>query len=266
MFFTWKTVHRITCMTSTDGFNWTGPLLTFLPQLDLFWEEEVSQPCVIYRNQVFEMWYTATRKERGAFSPGERFIAHAISADGMTWQREREPCFKSQLLWEQYSISHPCVIFDEESRKYRMWYSAGEFDFPNVIGYAQSDDGLNWIRTNEKPILVPKPAHKWERVAVSGCDVKKLRNFYVMAYCGFEHITNSRLCFARSTDGINWEAHHRNPIITGGKQGWWDAGYTTKASLVFDEGAWKMWYTGNFNTTSNIGLMTHAGPDLGFRD
>lgn len=262
LFFTWRTLNRITLMKSKDCKTWEGPLINFLPQLDLPWEEEVLQPTVIYKDGLFEMWYTARTKERGTFSPGESRIAHAISRDGITWEREMEPVFEAQLLWEDYSVAYPCVIYDEEEKKYRMWYSAGEYELPQLMGYAESEDGLTWERKCTEPILKKNPAHKWEREAATMGSVIRHGDYFYMVYCGFEHVTNSRLGFARSKDGIHWEPHPGNPVITGGKQGWWDGGYTGKASLLFDEGVWKMWYTGHFHDMTNLGLMVNERPDL----
>ena len=74
-------------------------------------------------------------------------------------------------------------------------------------------------------------------------------DYFYMVYCGFEHVTNSRLGFARSKDGDPLGATSRKSChYRAGKQGWWDGGYTGKASLLFDEGVWKMWYTGHFTT------------------
>ena len=36
----------------------------------------------------------------------------------------------------------PHVIWDEEMKLFRMWYSGGEQYEPNAIGYATSPDGL----------------------------------------------------------------------------------------------------------------------------
>ena len=264
MYFTWRTMDRITMIKSRDGEVWTDPQINFLPQMDLDWEEEVSQPCVIYKDGIFEMWYTAKRLERSAFEPKISVIAHAVSKDGVTWEREMEPCFAAELLWEEYSVSNPGVLYDENIGKYRMWYTAGDSCLQEFIGYAESVDGLDWKRVVEKPMMERQPAHRWERYAVSEPSVVQHGEWFYMVYSGFEHSTNSRLCFARSRDGIHWEKHPGNPIITGGKQGWWDGGYTGKASLMFDQGIWKMWYTGHLHDRTNIGYMTNDRTDLGF--
>lgn len=264
MFFTWRTMKRITMIMSKDGISWTDPQINFLPQMDLGWEDEVSQPSVIFKDGLFEMWYTSKRFEKNVFEPEECVIAHAISRDGVTWERETEPCFCAELLWEEYCVSNPCVLYDENIGKYRMWYTAGDCSLQKYIGYAESCDGLNWNRILSLPMFERQMDHRWERFAVSEPSVTRYGEWFYMVYSGFEHITNSRLCFARSKDGVNWEKHSSNPVITGGKQGWWDGGYTGKASLMYDEGIWKMWYTGHFHDRTNIGYMTNEKVGLGF--
>jgi hypothetical protein len=43
-------------------------------------------------------------------------------------------------------MSKPCVI--QENNMYKMWYSYRGQSYR--IGYAESDDGIHWIRTDEK--------------------------------------------------------------------------------------------------------------------
>jgi len=262
MYFTWRTLDRISLMKSKDGENWRGPLISFLPQQELAWEGAVMHPSVIYKDGIFEMWYTAKTKERDTFTPGMSRIAHAISKDGITWEREYEPVFEAELIWEEYSVAYPWVIFDDSVKKYKMWYCAGQYDFPQLMGYAESDDGMIWERKTSEPIINKKVDKRWEREAATMGTVVKEGDIYYMLYCGFEHVTNSRLGLARSKDGIHWEEHPGNPIITGGKQGWWDGGYTTRACLLHDDGVWKMWYTGHFHDMTNIGMMTNDNPEI----
>lgn len=258
LYFTWSTMNRISLMQSTDLKLWRGPLINFLPQLDIPWEEKVSEPCIIYKDGRFEMWYTARTIERDTFQPGEGRIAHAVSEDGINWLREMEPVFKPELLWEEYCVSNPSVLYDQKEEKYRMWYAAGSYRLPHLIGYAESKDGLNWRRISDLPVLKSSPGNQWERIAVSKPSVVREGEYFHMIYCGFEHLTNSRLCYARSKDGINWQRHPNNPIITGGKQSWWDSDYTGSASIICeDDGTWRLFYTGGFHNMTNIGIMTN---------
>ena len=49
----------------------------------------------------------------------------------------------------------PDVVWDGDSHQYRMWYSGGEQNEPNAIGYATSPDGLTWTKHADNPIFPP---------------------------------------------------------------------------------------------------------------
>ena len=52
-----------------------------------------------------------------------------------------------------------------------MWYSAGDNFEPDVICYAESSDGISWLKY-EKPVLAAYAPHLWEKKKVGGCCVK----------------------------------------------------------------------------------------------
>ena len=41
-----------------------------------------------------------------------------------------------------------------------MWYSGGEQNEPNAIGYATSPDGLTWTKHGSNPVFVPDPTKR----------------------------------------------------------------------------------------------------------
>ncbi len=47
--------------------------------------------------------------------------------------------------------------------------------------------------------------------------------------------------------------------------GGWDADACYKPYAVFADGRWILWYNGRNNSIEQIGLVTHAREDLGFR-
>ncbi len=88
---------------------------------------------------------------------------------GIEWERKGIVCidFKSD---DEYAISRPCVL--KEDGIYKMWYSyRGEI---YRIGYAESNDGLQWERKDEEAGLV---------VSESGWDSERSCYLHV-----FEHI------------------------------------------------------------------------------
>jgi predicted GH43/DUF377 family glycosyl hydrolase len=95
----------------------------------------------------YKMWYTtntAWREINGETLP-KYHIKYAESEDGTNWARAGQIAidFKSD---EEYAISRPWVI--EKNGLYKMWYSYRGDSYR--IGYAESDDGVKWIRQDDK--------------------------------------------------------------------------------------------------------------------
>ena len=260
----WDSQNKITLQLSDDGVNLDRPLLGMFPQVWYEWEEEIEAPCVIVVDRIFHMWYTAKRGMYDNNVIPSSCIVHATSVNGIDWMREDKPCLCADQLWEKYSVQNPCVIYDDGI--YKMWYSGGEFDVSDAIGYATSHDGIKWTKYNSNPVFEHNSIFRWEYMSVGSCQVLRHKETYYMAYTSYEHLTHGRICFARSKDGIRWERHPNNPIITGGNLGFWDVNYVSKPWMLFEGDKWRMWYTGHRGLESNIGCIIHNGEDLGFNN
>lgn len=68
-------------------------------------------------------------------------IKYAESADGLQWQRDGHVAI-DYANDSEYAISRPSVLRDGD--RWKMWYSFRGESYR--IGYAESDDGKNWIR------------------------------------------------------------------------------------------------------------------------
>ena len=108
----------------------------------------LSYPWIIKEDK-FRMWYGSNLrwgKEDGIRDYGMEFvIKYAESQDGINWVRHGKVCidFKSS---DEYAISRPSVLKDDNI--YKMWYSYRGRKYR--IGYAESDDGMNWTRKDEE--------------------------------------------------------------------------------------------------------------------
>jgi sucrose-6-phosphate hydrolase SacC (GH32 family) len=146
-----------------------------------------------------------------------------------------------------------------------MWYSAGEQNEPNAIGYATSRDGLHWTKCQANPILRPDPASRWEQDRVTACHVVRDRGRYIMFYIGFEDESYAQICIARSRDGVtDWERNPANPILrarTANRDAWdYDAVY--KPYALWDGDRWLLWYNGRRGGVEQIGLAEHKDREL----
>ena len=105
-----------------------------------------ASPSVLIENGVWRMWYVSG--VRWAIEEGKTkhyyHIKYAESKDGLVWHPTGKVCvdFKSP---DEYSIGRPCVL--REGENYRMWYCYRGIKYR--IGYAESRDGLVWVRKDE---------------------------------------------------------------------------------------------------------------------
>ena len=158
----------------------------------------------------------------------------------------------------------PHVLWDDQSRRFRMWYSGGEQYEPDAIGYATSPDGLAWTRHAGNPVFRPDPAIPWEKHKVTACQVVRQGEWYLMFYIGFRDRDHAQIGVARSRDGVTgWQRHPANPIIRPGENQW-DADACYKPFAILDGGRWLLCYNGRRERVEQIGLAIHEGEDLGF--
>ena len=234
MWLSWRPQKSLALVESRDGSHWSEPPTVVLgPRPETGWENDINRPCVLRRADVYHMWYTGQARSRS-------WIGYATSADGVAWKRMSEkPVPAADQPWEKgISVMCPSVIWDDEAGLFRMWYSGGEQNEPNAIGYATSPDGSNWTKYGGNPIFVPRPDHPWKKHKVTACGVEKVGDWHLMFYIGFENERMARVCLARSQDGVtNWQRHPANPIIAPGRDQWdHDACY--KPYAIYDGRQW----------------------------
>ena len=258
MWFSWRPMKSLALVESTDGIRWSEPVIVLAPNPATDWEADINRPVVLKRGATYHLWYTGQAK-------GRSVIGYATSADGVAWKRRgNNPVLASEQAWEKVALMCPHVIWDEEMRLYRMWYSGGEQYEPDAIGYATSPDGLTWTKCKANPIFKCDPRNEWEQYKVAACQVVKRGGQHLMFYIGFRDVHHAQIGMARSRDGVTaWERHPANPIIRPGENKWdHDACY--KPCAIFDGAQWLLWYNGRRGGVEQIGLAVHPGKDLGF--
>jgi predicted GH43/DUF377 family glycosyl hydrolase len=259
MWFSWRPKKSIAYTESKDGISWSDPVIVLSPANN-DWEKNLNRPAVYKKDDVYHLWYTGQTNERSR-------IGYATSKDGLKWERQSEqPVLVSEKAWEKVAVMCPHVEWDNNAKQWRMWYSGGEQNEPNAIGYATSKDGLVWEKYENNPIFSSNKNTKWESHKVTACQILKHGDWWLMFYIGFEHENLARIGIARSKDGItNWERLPTNPIISPGK-GKWDDIACYKPFVIYDAAKkqWRLWYNGRNNQFERIGLAVHDGEDLGF--
>jgi len=104
-----------------------------------------ASPWVIVEDGLWRMWYVScTGWNLVDGEPRHRYhIRYAESDDGIRWRRSGRICIDYRDESE-YAISRPCVVRDPDG--YRMWFASRGPAY--ALGYAESDDGLEWRRVD----------------------------------------------------------------------------------------------------------------------
>jgi predicted GH43/DUF377 family glycosyl hydrolase len=261
MWFSWRPRESVALVESRDGVTWSQPVIVLGPTDKTGWEGRINRPVVLKRKDTYHMWYTGQSREKS-------WIGYATSVDGRGWQRmSAKPVLSPEAPWEKVAVMCPHVLWDEESKRFRMWYSGGEQYEPDAIGYATSHDGRHWEKLPSNPVFESDPRKKWEQNKVTACQIVRHADWHLMFYIGFEHKDLARIGLARSRDGITgWKRHPANPIISP-TPGAWDAKSCYKPFALFEKqnDRWLLWYNGR-SEGEMIGLAIHDGEDLGFAE
>jgi predicted GH43/DUF377 family glycosyl hydrolase len=258
MWFSWRLRKSIALVESTDGIHWGEPCIVLSLNPDSGWEDNINRPAVVKHENGYHMWYTGQ-------AHGHSWIGYATSEDGRSWKRmAAEPVLSAEEHWEKLAVMCPHVIWDEQNHVYRMWYSGGEQNEPNAIGYATSPDGLQWTKWSDNPIFAAYGQHPWEQHKVTACQVLLYKGWHLMFYIGFLDEPTAQIGLARSRDGITgWQRHPENPIISPGKDSW-DSDACYKPFVILDKDRWMLWYNGRRGRMEQIGFAFHEGENLGF--
>ena len=139
-----------------------------------------TNPFVLKEGNKWKIWYLSGVKWNAKNGLKQKYhIKYAESKDGINWIREGRVAidFKNNQEW---AISRPCVI--KEKKMYKMWYSyRGNSNYR--IGYAESKNGINWTR-KDSDVGITISSSGWDSKTIEYPYVMKLKNNYLMLYCG----------------------------------------------------------------------------------
>ncbi len=186
---------RILLAESADGLAWEPKGVA----LDHGDANHVNDPSVVKVGDTFFLYYT-----RAPVDIRDE-IALATSPDGVNWQ-ERGTVFRpgADGTWDSLLVGRPSVL--HENGRFRMWYD-GRRDLPTgapaegvpksdrsvrAVGYAESVDGLTWIRPQAEPVFGDD---------AGGVHVVRIGDELVMTA---ESLEGTRL--ATSHDGLTWKS------------------------------------------------------------
>lgn len=154
---------------SSDGQHFEkkfqGPILATIAEEPFF----NGSACFLFDQGIFKVWYLNCTEW---IRDGERMepcyhIKYAESADGIHWNRTGKVAidFRDEV---EGGISRPSVLYRDG--RYHMWFSArAKTDYRQNrarsyrIYYAQSEDGIHWVRQDERAGIAPSEDPKdWD--------------------------------------------------------------------------------------------------------
>lgn len=232
----------------------------------------ISDPCVIYDNGMYRMWFGCVGADTSYAS-----IGYAESENGASWSVTPNPIFKPNTKgsWDEKTVEIPSVVRDETEadpqKRYKMWYGGSDSKNPNLtkIGYAYSPDGLSWTRlpADESPygqtglVIVPGNKSPGDYAVVAEPSVLLRDGVFHNWYSSWDGEALV-ISYAFSKDGIHWTKHKNNPVLRHTPGSWESGGLGLDGTVAQPTVLWNpasalyiMWY-GAFD---NRGKLTYSG-------
>jgi predicted GH43/DUF377 family glycosyl hydrolase len=134
-----------------------------------------------------------------------------------------------------------------------MLYRAQDLSGTSRLGYAESTDGIHFIRRSE-PVFSPETDYEKD----GGVEDPRLVQFggtYYLTYTGYNK-KDAQLCLATSTDLIHWE---RKGVILPAYKGRWNLRWTKSGAIVPEKigGKYWMYFLGTAaDNNDQVGLAT----------
>jgi predicted GH43/DUF377 family glycosyl hydrolase len=269
-----STIQRIGYAFSPDGISWTkyddptttspsfvesDPVLN--PGQPGAWDEkQATAPSVLLLDTTYHMWYRG--KDNTSSSTGPGSIGHAISNDGINWEKDipNNPILTpgTSGSWDAVWIGYPSVVFDGSI--YHMWYSAwgGVEEVEVRIGHATSlHPDSTWTKDPNNPVLRFGGVGSWDYPRIDFPSVIYNGNTFHMWYSGGDHFA-WRIGYATSPDGSEWTKYAGNPVLDWGLAGSWDDTFVGGCSVIDSAASiYKMWYSGGIGVwDGHIGYAT----------
>ena len=145
-----------------------------------------SAMTVVREGQGFRAWYvsaTSWTTIDGRLLPSY-VIRMATSADGIHWQAQEQEQPVISLLDDEFGFGRPWVI--QTDGLYKMWYSIRSRSRPYRIGYAESVDGISWVRKDDA-VGITASRDGWDSEMICHVSVLDIDGSLTMFYNGNGH-------------------------------------------------------------------------------
>jgi len=162
------------------------------------------------------------------------FAAINLTAQDHWAKYENNPVLEN-TAWSD-GAAGPVVIFGDDA--FKMWFSSAE-----VIGYAESTDGIDWV-TNDEPVIPAGTPGDWDEGRYP-CSVLRINDTLKMWYSGSSDNFQYEISigYAWSLDNIVWHLE-ADPVLENGEPGSWDETGVFQPVVYYDGATYHMWYSG----------------------
>ncbi len=212
---------RISLALSADGVTWTkykNGTPVFEVDTAGSWDSHfLDTPDWLQDGVNYKMYYFGDNDN----DPLNSGIGVAVSTDGINWQRiANQPVLTGGAAgeWDELYIESPSVVFD--GKMYYMYFSGVDANYKVRIGVATSQDGINWTKYANNPVITEGDLLDWDGFSVATPTVLFKDGKFEMWYSGVSNfdlqdnkIDTVKLGYATSEDGFNWIKSPHNPVL-----------------------------------------------------
>ena len=161
---------------------------------------------------------------------GASLVPHLLDQRPQPWKRRPEPILSAgttKQLWSKVVLYTPHVL--HRDGKFKMWYlgtSTGSRARDIALGYAESDDGIEWREHKANPILTGDDLPWGSNFQTPFVLFDDEEHIYKMWFVSVTEIARDEagqmtemtqaLGYATSSDGIQWRIHPE-PIYESGR-------------------------------------------------
>jgi len=134
----------------------------------------ISYPSILIENDLWRMWYGSNLSWGSTEKDMSHVFKYAESTDGIHWDRKGVIVLPLKNK-NEFALSKPFVLKDNDI--YKMWYAFRGNGYR--IGYAESDNGIQWERMDEKVGI---------DVSDSGWDSETIEYAYIFDHVGTRYM------------------------------------------------------------------------------
>lgn len=226
--------------------------------------------CIVQiQDGTYLMYYTGHKLGSDIYHSGQ--IGIATSTDLVNWTKSSSnPIISpSRSGWDSWAVFEPSVIYSWNNfgkpDAYRMWYGGSNTNLRFEIGYAYSDDGIEWTKHTGNPVISYSNTDlDFDGYSIEVHSVTKMGNGYVLLYEAVQNEFPSPFSvgLAYSRDGIAWKKSSLNPILEAGGVGSWDQMGAYHPALFLADDGYRIYYVGLDHAYAHRIGFAHLNPNL----